>query len=177
MDTQTASELFVSRAQANDRTWTVDAQRLAIVADICNELEGIPLAIELAASRLATLGLDALRNRLRSKISFTGYRDLPIRHQPMTATIEWSYRLLKASLNEKLLFRRSSIVMGSFTLAWAEAVCADALLPVGLIADTISRLAQKMLDQRRARGHVDTLSLSGVDSSLRTATLVGVRRF
>lgn len=164
MDTQTASELFVSRAQANDRTWTVDAQRLAIVADICNELEGIPLAIELAASRLATLGLDALRNRLRSKISFTGNRDLPIRHQTMTATIEWSYRLL--SELERVLFRRSSIVMGSFTLAWAEAVCADASLPVGLIADTISRLAQKCL-----------INVEHVGTSTRYRFLESIRAF
>ena len=143
MDTRTASQLFVARAQASDRTWSVDAQRLAIVAEICNELDGIPLAIELAASRLSTLGIEALRNRLRGGVSLTGNRDLPLRHQTMTATIAWSYDLL--SEPERLLFRRSSIVMGSFTLEWAEEICADDSLPAGVIADTLSRLVEKSL--------------------------------
>jgi predicted ATPase/DNA-binding XRE family transcriptional regulator len=143
MGARAAAELFVARAQASDRTWSADARRLALVADICKELDGIPLAIELAASRLSTLGIDVLRSRLGAGIGLTGHRDLPPRHQTMTATIAWSHDLLTEP--ERLLFRRSSVVMGSFTLAWAEAVCADESLPAGIVADTLSRLVQKCL--------------------------------
>ena len=65
MNPRTASDLFVTRARAADLRWYADAQRLAVVADICRELDGIPLAIELAASRVSTLGLEAVRSRLR----------------------------------------------------------------------------------------------------------------
>jgi predicted ATPase/DNA-binding XRE family transcriptional regulator len=164
MDARAASELFVTRAQASDRTWSVDAQRLSIVAEICKELDGIPLAIELAASRISTLGIEALGNRLKGGLSLTGSRDLPLRHQTMAATIAWSYDLLSAP--ERVVFRQSSVAMTSFTLESAEEILADDNLPAGVIADTLSRLVQKCL-----------INVEHVGTSTRFRFLESIRAF
>ncbi|MGA3036982.1 MAG: hypothetical protein ABSE64_05805 [Vulcanimicrobiaceae bacterium] len=164
MDARAASELFVARAQASDITWSVDAQRLTLVADICKKLDGIPLAIELAASRISTLGVETLRNRLKGGVSLTGSRDLPLRHQTMTATIAWSYNLL--SEHERLLLRRSSVAMGSFTLESTEEICADDLLPLGTVAETLSGLVQKCL-----------INIEHVGTSVRYRFLESIRVF
>lgn len=143
MNEPTALDLFLARAKATDRSLYFDSERLTVVADICRELDYIPLAIELAASRVSVLGFDELRKRLKRGISFTGSRDLPARHQTMGATISWSSDLLTDM--DRLLFERLSVFIGGFTLAAAEAVCADASLPVGSIADGVLRLVQKSL--------------------------------
>ncbi len=143
MNANAATDLFVARAQQAELAWYVDPERLVIVADICKNLGWIPLAIELAASRVSSLGLAALRTRLGTGLHLTGNRDLPLRHQTMTAAIAWSYDLL--SERERLLFCRSSVAAGGFTLEWAEQVCADDALPVEVVADTLSRLVQKCL--------------------------------
>jgi predicted ATPase/DNA-binding XRE family transcriptional regulator len=164
MDARAASELFVTRAQASDRTWSVDAQRLSVVAEICRELDGIPLAIELAASRISTIGIEVLRNRLKGGLSLIGGRDLPLRHQTMSATIAWSFNLLSAP--ERVLFRRSSVAIGSFTLESAEEICAFGTLPAGAIADTLSRLVQKCL-----------INVEHVGTSTRFRFLESIRSF
>lgn len=143
MDAAAASKLFLARAKSVDPTLVIDPQRLAFVEDICKELGGIPLAIELAASRLSTLGFQELLKRLISGTPLIGSRDLPTRHQTMTATIAWSYDLLEKQ--DRLLFQRSSVFLGGFTLRAAEEVCADQSLPVDAIADGVSRLVQKSL--------------------------------
>jgi predicted ATPase len=143
MNPQAARDLFVARAQASDPTLSFDAQRLAAVTEICMELDGIPLAIELAASRVSTLGFEPLRTRLHGGISLTGSRDLPLRHQTMIATIGWSYDLLSGA--EQLLLRRLSVFAGGFTLESAEDVCCDESLPAAAIANEVSTLAQKSL--------------------------------
>ena len=143
MDVAAASALFVARAQAADPSLKMDPLRLEIVAEICRELNGIPLAIELAASRLSTLGFEELRKRLRSGSSLAGNRDFPPRHQTMNATIAWSYDLL--SENQRLLFRRLSVFVGGFTLDAAETVCADETLPAAVIGDELPHLVEKSL--------------------------------
>jgi predicted ATPase len=120
-----------------------NAERLAIVGEICEEVERIPLAIELAASRVSALGFDELRKRLKGGIKFAGNRDLPARHQTMGATIAWSCDLLTDM--DRLLFERLSVFIGGFTLEAAEAVCVDASFPVGSIVDGVLRLVQKSL--------------------------------
>lgn len=142
MDIRAASQLFVARAQASDLTWSIDEQRLAIVEEICRKLDGIPLAIEMTASRVSTLGIETLRSRLKAVVSSDG-RDLPARHQTMVATIAWSYDLL--SDEERALFRRASVAMTAFTLESAEEICADDALPAVRIADILSRLVAKSL--------------------------------
>jgi predicted ATPase/DNA-binding XRE family transcriptional regulator len=143
MNPRNASDLFVTRAQAADLRWYADVQRLAVVAEICKELDGIPLAIELAASRVSTLGLEAVRSRLRGGINLSGGRDSANRHQTMAATIAWSYDLL--SDHARLLFRRLSVFMGGFTLEAAEESCADEALPVDMTAEALSQLVSKSL--------------------------------
>jgi predicted ATPase/DNA-binding XRE family transcriptional regulator len=166
MDSQTASDLFVARVHQADSTWSADAERLAVVADICKVLDGIPLAIELAASRVASLGLAALRNRLKGGITLTGSRDLPERHQTMTATIAWSYDLLIDV--EALLFRRLSVLVGGFTLELAESVGHGQGLPAEAIADVLSRLVQKSLV---SVDHQETSTRYGFLESIRTFAL------
>ena len=146
MNESTAIDLFLARAKAADRSMFFNAERLAIVAEICKELDRIPLAIELAASRLSALGFDELRNRLKGGVIFAGGRDLPTRHKTMSATIAWSCDLLTA--NDRLLLERLSVFLGGFTLSMAEAVCADNALPIDTIADAVLRLVQKSLIER-----------------------------
>jgi len=143
MNAAAATELFVARARTQDRSLFFDAERLAIAAEICKELDRIPLAIELAASRLSTLGFAELRKRLKSGTTLAGNRDLPVRHQTIVDTIRWSYDLL--SDVDRLLFERLSVFIGGFTLAAAEAVCADESVPGTVIADSVLRLVQKSL--------------------------------
>jgi predicted ATPase len=164
MDAKVASDLFVERVQQSDPTWTMDAERLAVVADICKNLDGIPLAIELAASRVLTLGLEALRGRLKGGITMTGSRDLPPRHQTMTATIAWSYDLLTGA--EALLFRRLSVLIGGFTLEAAEHVGASESFPVQAIADALSNIVQKSL-----------INVDHVGTSIRYHFLESIRAF
>ncbi|MGB6986485.1 MAG: helix-turn-helix domain-containing protein [Candidatus Aquilonibacter sp.] len=166
MDSQTASDLFLARALQVDPTWSVDAQRLAVIADICKTLEGIPLAIELAASRISSLGLEALRTRLRGGITLTGSRDLPLHHQTMTATIAWSYDLLAEA--EAQLFRRLSVLVGGFTLELAESVGHGQMLPAEAIADVLSHLVQKSLV---TVNHRETSTRYGFLESIRTFAL------
>ena len=143
MDLRIASNLFVDRARKADPSWHPDARRLALVREICKELDGIPLAIELAASRVPTLGLEALRARLKGGLSFTSGRGVPDRHQTMGATIAWSYEML--SVVEKALFRRLSVFMGGFTLDAAQEICPDESLSGDLVADALSQLVRKSL--------------------------------
>lgn len=143
MDLRTASDLFIERAQEADPKWQPDAARLGLVREICKELDGIPLAIELTASRVSTLGLEALRARLKGGISFAGGRDVADRHQTMGATIAWSYDML--SDVEKTLFRRLSVLMGGFTLDAAQDICSDRSLSVEVVADALSQLVRKSL--------------------------------
>jgi predicted ATPase/DNA-binding XRE family transcriptional regulator len=146
MNEATAIDLFITRAKAADRSIGFNAQRLAVVADICKDLDYIPLAIELTASRVPALGFDELRKRLKGGVLFAGGRDLPARHQTMSATISWSFELLTEL--DRVLFQRLSVFIGGFTLAMAEAVCADAELPIDSIADGVLRLLQKSLIER-----------------------------
>jgi predicted ATPase/DNA-binding XRE family transcriptional regulator len=143
MSAAAATELFVARARTQDHSLFFDAERLSITAEICGELERIPLAIELAASRVSTLGFTELRNRLKRGLPLGASRDLPVRHQTIDDTIRWSYDLLSAS--DRLLLERLSVFIGGFTLAAAEAVCADASLPARGIGESVFRLVQKSL--------------------------------
>ena len=139
-----ALRLFIERATAVDAHLTLNAERLGTVDDICRRLEGIPLAIELAASRLPALGLVALNNRIRDHFELTsGARDLPHRQRTMLATIAWSYDLL--SENEQTLLRRLSVFSGGATLEAAEKVCTDDMIGAGDVAELLSLLVDKSL--------------------------------
>jgi predicted ATPase/DNA-binding XRE family transcriptional regulator len=143
MNIEGATELFVARARTQDRSLFFDSERLEIAAGICKELDRIPLAIELAASRLPALGFAELRKRLKSGTTLAGSRDLPVHHQTIVDTIRWSYDLLADV--DRLVFERLSVFIGGFTLAAAEAICADESVPATAIGDIVPRLVRKSL--------------------------------
>jgi len=151
MDPETATKLFVMRARDVDRSWTADGTRLAMAEEICRKLDGIPLAIELAASRLPTLGLDGVRAQLAEGLVLTGGPDLPLRHRTMRATIAWSYDLLGD--RERRIFRRLSVFGGAFTLGAAQEVSEDETLSSADILEQLALLVQKSLLNAT---HVDT---------------------
>src|SRR5262249_7966051 len=119
-----AVALFVARAQAADPHFAPDRQTAAAIAAICRRLDGIPLALELAAARVSAVGMPALASGLDDRFSLltTGRRTALRRHQTLRATLDWSYELL--SEPERLMLRHVSIFAGGFTLAAASAVIA-----------------------------------------------------
>jgi excisionase family DNA binding protein len=121
-----AGRLFVARAQEQDPAFVVDDASAPIIADICARLDGLPLAIELAAAQTRALSVDQLRQRLERRLPILtrGARDAPARLQTMCAAIAWSYDLLGAA--EQRLFRRLAVFTGSCTLDAAEAIASRA---------------------------------------------------
>jgi predicted ATPase/class 3 adenylate cyclase len=120
-----AATLFLQRAQAVRPRFRLDDDRTAAtVAEICDRLDGLPLAIELAAARLRLLSLDELRRGLEERLPLltSRARDLPERQRTLRNTIDWSYRLLAPA--EQALLRRLSVFVGGCTMASAEAVAA-----------------------------------------------------
>jgi predicted ATPase/DNA-binding XRE family transcriptional regulator len=163
--TYASFRLFMERATAVESRLELNAERVATVSEICRRLEGIPLAIELTATRLPALGLDALNKRLKEHfVTAGGVRDLPERHRTMIATIEWSYALL--SEPERTLFRRLAVFRGGVTLEGAEAACAGDLLPAEGVAEILSLLVDKSL-----------LNVVVADESNRYVMLESVRAF
>jgi predicted ATPase/class 3 adenylate cyclase len=146
-----AVRLFLERTPRPD--WTPAADELEIVEEICVRLDGLPLAIELAAARMRVLDAASLLERLRRKLDVVGgsVPDLPERQRTLTATIEWSYDLLDAA--ERTLLARLAVFVGGWTLEAAEAVCSG-----GVVSDVLTaleRLSEHSLlvaDEGSARG-------------------------
>lgn len=118
-----AVTLFVQRARALRADFTVTDENAPAIAEICHRLDGLPLAIELAAARLKLLSPQALLPRLASRFEVLrgGTRDLPERHRTLRTTIDWSHELLNEE--ERRLFRRLAVFAGGSTLEDAEMVC------------------------------------------------------
>jgi predicted ATPase/class 3 adenylate cyclase len=118
-----AIALFVNRARAVDPGFTVTQDNARAVAEICARLDGLPLAIELAASRLRLMSAQAMLQRLERTLPLLagGSRDLPARQRTLRAAITWSYDLL--SKDVAALFRRLSVFAGGFSLDAAETIC------------------------------------------------------
>jgi non-specific serine/threonine protein kinase len=115
-----AGRLFVERAQAHDASFTVDARNAPLIAQVCARLDGLPLAIELAAARTRLLSPRQLRDRLASTLPLltSGDRDAPPRHLTMRDAVAWSYDLLTP--DEQRLFRQLAVFSGGFTLDAVE---------------------------------------------------------
>ena len=139
-----AVALFVERARASKNGFALTAQNSGAVTEICRRLDGLPLALELAAARLRILSPEALLERLDHALNFltSGPRDTSERHQTLRATIDWSHALLTAS--EQRLFRRMAVFVGGCTLADVEAVCIEPGEP-GF--DELASLVEKALVQ------------------------------
>jgi len=118
-----AVRLFIERAVAIKADFEVTADNAAAVAEICTRLDGLPLAIELAASRIKILPPKAMLGRLQNRLKLltSGERNLPSRQQTLRGAIDWSYNLLSA--DEQALFRRLAIFAGGCSLDAAEALC------------------------------------------------------
>jgi predicted ATPase/predicted Ser/Thr protein kinase len=143
-----AVALFVQRAGAAKPDFELNAENAQAVAEICARLDGLPLAIELAAARVKVLSLSAMQTRLASRLQLLtgGARDLPQRQQTLRATIDWSYDLLSPA--EQKLFRRLSVFVGGSTLEGVEAVC-DTKGDLDLdLLDGISSMVDKSLVQQ-----------------------------
>jgi predicted ATPase len=117
-----AVALFVQRAQEVQPAFALTQTNEAAVAEICHRLDGLPLALELAAARIRVLSPEAMLGRLGKRLALLtgGPRDLPVRQQTIRATIAWSYDLLHP--DEQALFRRLAVFAGDFSLAVATAV-------------------------------------------------------
>ncbi len=143
-----AVRLFVERAQAVRPDFALNDDNALAVAQICLQLDGLPLAIELAAARIRVLTPQAILQRLSSRLKLLtgGSRDLPQRQQTLRSAIDWSYDLLEPG--EKALFRRLAVFVGGFSLDAAEVVCnADGDLDVDVFDGIGSLVKQSLLRQ------------------------------
>jgi len=140
-----AVELFVQRARDVKPDFALSDDSASVVVEICRRLDGLPLAIELAAARSKIFPPRALLARLGSRLTFLtgGPRDAPTRQQTLRATIEWSYALLDA--HEQALFRRLGVFVGGFTLPAAAAVCNAAGDLEGDVAARVESLVDKSM--------------------------------
>ncbi|HEX9370902.1 MAG TPA: AAA family ATPase, partial [Roseiflexaceae bacterium] len=148
ISTSPAAQLFVDRARAVAADFAVDEQHAPVIAEICRKLDGIPLAIELAAARAGLLRPDALLRRLERRLPLLtgGARDLPARQQTLRKTLAWSHDLLDPGA--QVLFRRLAVFAGGWTLEAAEAVCADAERPAEEVLDRLQVLVDSNLVRR-----------------------------
>jgi predicted ATPase len=126
-----AVQLFVERARAAEPYFEPEGRRMAMIAAICRRLDGIPLAIELAAARAAALGIEELSARLddRFQLLTGGRRTALPRHQTLRATLDWSYELLAEP--ERVILRRLAVFAGFFSLEAVGAVAATPAIPSG----------------------------------------------
>ena len=145
MGTPDASRLFTERAQAALPSFKLSPGNQAAVEEICRRLDGIPLAIELAAARARVLSPDQIVSRLNDvfKLLSSGTRTALPRHRTLRATMEWSFNLLGA--REQLLLRRLSVFAGTFDLNAVERVCTGDSLDTDDILDVLAALVDKSL--------------------------------
>jgi non-specific serine/threonine protein kinase len=148
-----ALQLFTDRAAAAVPGFTVDDDNRADVLDLCRRLDGIPLAIELAVSRLRVLSPEEMLNRLdhRFQLLTGGRRTAVPRHQTLRTTIGWSYEL--STEPERMLWARLAVCAGEFSLDVAEAVGAEGALPVEGVLDALIGLVEKSVVLRVESEH------------------------
>jgi predicted ATPase/DNA-binding CsgD family transcriptional regulator len=147
-----SASLFVERARAVKPTFALTDQNAAAVARVCYRLEGIPLAIELAAARTKVLAVEEISERLDNCFGLLtgGGRTAMPRHRTLRATMDWSHELLTEE--ERILFRRLSVFVGGFTLEAAESACAVDGYERGETLELLSHLVDKSLVTAREEG-------------------------
>lgn len=148
LDSASATRLFIERAQAADPDFSADA-KLAILEEICRRLDGIALAIELAAARIRTMPIQSLARHLELRM-LAGGRDRRPRQQTMQALIDWSYDLLTSE--DRAVLRRCSIFLGGFSLEAATTVCDLEAAGEWRALELLSSLVDKSLLVLEARG-------------------------
>ncbi len=141
-----AVRLYVERAREIQPEFLLTSGNSAAVAEICVRLDGLPLAIELAAARVKLLTPQSMLARLEQRLPLLtgGARDMPMRQQTLRDTIAWSYDLLESE--EQTLFRRLAVFVGGWTLEAAEAICAPGMVGAGLtVVDALDVLVRQSL--------------------------------
>src|SRR5215472_16699900 len=140
-----AAQLFAERAAQVVPGFALTGANVAAVAGICRRLEGLPLAIELAAARMPVLSAEQIDERLGDRLGLLtrGGRARPARQQTLRASIEWSFELCTGA--ERLVWARLSVFAGGFELDAAEGVCADDRLAAGRVLDLVAGLAGKSI--------------------------------
>jgi predicted ATPase/DNA-binding XRE family transcriptional regulator len=146
--------LFEERAQLVQLEFSLTMENAPSVAKICNELDGIPLAIELAAAHVGTFSTEQIAARLQKNFNLltTGNRTALPRHQTLRAAIDWSYDLLSPA--EQILFQRLSVFVNGWTFEAAESICSDVNIKSKDVLDLLVQLVKKSL--------VNTYNLQGV---------------
>src|SRR5438477_443416 len=148
-----AVQLFVDRASAARPGFNLTSAIAQAITDICRTLEGLPLAIELAAARAKVLAPQQIRERLSDRFRLlTGGRG---RHQTLRSTIDWSYDLLPE--NERALFRRLSVFAGGFDLQAMEAICGDSFDTIEHLVDRSLVIVEQLSDERLRYRLLETL--------------------
>ncbi len=140
-----AVQLFATRAVAANTRFTLNDETARIALNVCRRLDGLPLAIELAAARTRMLSVDEIDRRLedRFRLLTTGVHTALPRHQTLEAAIKWSYDLLDEE--DQLAFNRLSVLAQTFDLEAAESVIADDRIPRASVVDVVGRLVEKSL--------------------------------
>jgi predicted ATPase/DNA-binding winged helix-turn-helix (wHTH) protein len=140
-----AVELFIARVRAANPRMQLTAANVTAIAEICRRLDGMPMAIELAAARVRLLGIEGLRARLdeRFQVLTGGTRATLRRHQTLRAALDWSYGLL--SPDEQTVFRRLGVFVGGFTLQFAQEVAADEQIDRWAVLDLLGHLVDRSL--------------------------------
>ena len=151
-----AMQLFVQRAQATRPGFALTEENAPAVLELCQRLDGIPLAIELAAARVRALTPGEIATRLgdRFRLLSSGDRTAPPRHQTLRAVVDWTYNLLTDS--ERRLFERLSVFAGGFTLEAAEAVCSGGAIEATEVFDLLSRLVDRSVVLAEHQGETGT---------------------
>ena len=140
-----AIRLFVERAKAVDTGFALTERNAAAVGRLCQKLDGVPLAIELAAARVRMLSAEQISEQLENSLGLltTGSRVAALRHQTLRATLEWSHELLIEA--ERTFFGRLSVFAGGWDLEAAKTVGAGGSIEEGEVLDLLSRLVDKSL--------------------------------
>src|SRR5919112_441263 len=160
--------LFVERAHQRKPSFELTLRNGRAVAQVCRRLEGVPLAIELAAGRMGVLSAEQLALRLEDSLKLlAGGRTADPRHRTLRATLEWSHELL--SEPERTLFRRLSVFAGGWTLEAAEEVCSAEGIEQDDVLDILSKLVDKSLVVAEAS--------PGVEGELRYRMLEPIRQY
>jgi predicted ATPase/DNA-binding winged helix-turn-helix (wHTH) protein len=147
-----AVALFCERARAADRRFELTPERTPMTVELCRQLDGLPLALEMAAARVATLGLHGVHEQIDQRLRLrASVRGAPTRHHTLQQTYEWSYGLLTAT--EQCVFRRLEPFVGGFTSQMAQQLCcgidgAGVQLDTWAMLDALSALIDKSLVQR-----------------------------
>jgi predicted ATPase/DNA-binding CsgD family transcriptional regulator len=180
--TNEAVHLFVERARSVLPSFTLTSENASAVAQVCRRLDGMPLAIELAATRIRALSVEQIVARLDDayRLLTGGSRSALPRQQTLRAAMDWSYDLLPA--HEQAAFRRLSVFAGSFSLEAAEAICAGEPGEAYDVLDVLSSLIEKslvLMEQRRGEARyrlLETIRQYGQDKLQEFAEAAQARR-